>query len=73
MSLQGAALLHFMISDAAELPLEPRLCLLPATRARLSRYLACLATRYNACLAVLYSDPVYAAGPASVGLLQRFS
>ena len=62
-----------MIGDAPDLPLEPRLRLPPASRARLARYLACLATRYNACLAVLDSDPVYAAGPASVGLLQRFA
>ena len=70
--LQGAALLYFIIRDASELPLEPRLCLSPATRARLARYLACLAMRYNACMAVLDSDPVYASSPASMGLLQRF-
>ena len=62
-----------MIGDAPDLPLEPRLCLPPTARARLARYLACLALRYNACMAVLDSDPVYAAGTASAGLLQRFA
>ena len=70
---QGAALLHFMISDALELTLEPPLRLAPATRTRLARYLACLASRYAACMAVLDSDPVYTDGPANVGLLQRFA
>ena len=62
-----------MISDALELTFEPQLRLPPATRLRLTRYLACLASRYAACMTVLNSDPVYADSPASVGLLERIA
>ena len=66
-------MLYFMLGDATDLPLEPRLSLSPASRTRLARYFVGLATRYAACMAVLAADPVYAAGPANIGLLQRFA
>jgi len=63
--------LLFMLTDAPDMALEPRLRLNGPTRARLARYLGAIAGRYAACAAVLEGGPSYSI--ASVGLLQRFA
>lgn len=64
-------MLLFMLTDAPDMALEPRLRLTTPTRARLARYLAAIAGRYAACTAVLQGGPSYSV--ADVGLLQRFA